>query len=63
MFEILKQNVSVDKNGLYHTLAAQCGVTRVGKAIGEAMDSALQILNDRVIRDNDQISLRSEREH
>lgn len=58
MFEILKQNVTADKNGLYRSLAAQCGVVRVGKTINEAMDSALQILNDCIIIDGDQISFK-----
>ncbi len=58
MFEILKQNVTVDKNGLYRSLAAQCGVSRVGKAINEAMDAALYILKDRIIVEDEQISLK-----
>ena len=58
MYEILKQNVTVDKNGLYRSLAAQCGVVRVGKAINEAMDSALDVLKDRIIFDGEQISIK-----
>lgn len=58
MFEILKQNVTVDKSGLYRSLAAQCGVARVGKAINESMDAALDILKDRIIVDGEQISIR-----
>lgn len=58
MFEILKQNVTADKSGLYRSLAAQCGVSRVGRAINETMDSALQILGDRIIIENDLISLK-----
>lgn len=58
MLEILKQNVTVDKNGLYRSLAAQCGAARVGKAINEAMDSALHTLEDRIIVDGEQISLK-----
>ena len=58
MLEILKQNVSADKNGLYHSLAAQCGVTRVGKAINEAMDSALHILDNSIIIDDEQITIK-----
>lgn len=58
MFEILKQNVTVDKNGLYHSLAAQCGVSRIGKAINEAMDAALNTLNDRVVIEGEQISIK-----
>ena len=58
MFEILKQNVTADKSGLYRSLAAQCGVTRVGKAINEAMDTALSVLSDRIIVDGEQISIK-----
>ena len=60
MLEILKQNVTADKSGLYRSLAAQCGVTRVGKAINEAMDAALNVLlqNNSIVTDGDQISLK-----
>ena len=58
MLEILKQNVSADKNGLYHSLAIQCGVTRVGKAINEAMDSALHMLDNSISIDGEQITLK-----
>lgn len=58
MFEIIKQNVTVDKKGLYHSLAAQCGISRVGKAINEAMDSALHVLKNRIVIDDEQISLK-----
>ena len=63
MFEILKQNVTADKSGLYRSLAAQCGVTRVGKAINEAMDAALNVLlqNNSIVTDGDQISLKYSR--
>lgn len=58
LLEILKQNVTVDRNGLYRSLATQCGVSRVGKAITDAMDSALHILDDRIIISGEQISLK-----
>ena len=58
MFEILKQNVTADKNGLYRSLAAQCGAARVGKAINEAMDAALDVLKDRIIFDGEQIAIK-----
>ena len=58
MLEILKQNVTADKAGLYRSLATQCGVARVGKAVNEAMDTALHILEDRIIVDGEQISLK-----
>lgn len=58
MLEILNQNVSADKNGLYRSLAMQCGVSRVGKAVNESMDAALEILKDRVNIDGDMISIK-----
>ena len=58
MMEILKQNVTVDRNSLYHLLAAQCGLSRVGKATNEYMDAALRTLREVVVIDNDQISLK-----
>ena len=58
MLEILKQNVTADKSGLYRSLAAQCGVNRVGKVINEVLDSALHILEDLIIIDGEQISLK-----
>lgn len=58
MYEILKQNVTADKNGLYRSLAAKCGVSRVGKTISEVLDSALNTLKDRIVIEGDQISIR-----
>lgn len=58
MYEILKQNVTADKSGLYRSLAAQCGVARVGKAINEALDSALDVLKDSIIVEGEQISIK-----
>ncbi len=58
MFEILKQNITADKSGLYRSLAAQCGVARVGKAINEAMDVALNVLADKVSISGEMISVR-----
>ena len=52
MFEILKQNVSADRNGLYHSLAVLCGITRVGRAVNAAMDRALQCLKEFVVIDD-----------
>ncbi len=58
MFEILQQNVTANKNGLYRSLAAQCGVVHVSKSIYEAMDSALDILKDHIVVEDDLISLK-----
>jgi ribosomal protein L36 len=58
MLEILKQNVTADKNGLYRSIAMQCGVSRVGKAINEYLDFALHTLEDSIVIDGDQVSLK-----
>ena len=58
MLEILKQNVTADRNGLYRSLASQCGVNRVGKAINETLDSALRTLEGSIVIDGDQLSLK-----
>lgn len=45
---ILKQNITADKNGLYHELARQCGISRAGSNITELFDRALELLGDKV---------------
>ena len=56
MLEILKQNVTADKNGLYRSLALQCGVNRLSKTISEYFDLALCLLRNSVVIEGDQIS-------
>jgi len=58
MLEILKQNVTADKNGLYRSLAAQCGVSRVSKSIIETLDSALHLLENSITIDGEQIAIK-----
>ena len=58
IFEILRQNVSADKSGLYRTVALQCGFSRVGKTACEALDNALRLLENRVVEDGERISLK-----
>lgn len=58
MLEILKQNVSADRNGLYHSLAVLCGISRVGRAVNDAMDKALQSLKEFVVIEGEQVSLK-----
>ena len=58
MREILKQNLTADKDGLYRTLAAQCGVTRMGATVTETLDRALYLLKDSIVIEGDYISLR-----
>ena len=58
MLEILKQNVTAEKSGLYRSLAAKCGFTRVGKNVNEAMDSALNALKDQIVIEGNRISIK-----
>ena len=60
MLEILKQNMTADKNGLYRSMAKQCGVSRLNKTVNACMDSALNILKNKnyIIIDGEQISLK-----
>ena len=58
MLEILKQNVTADKKSLYRSLALQCGVHRLGKEISKILDGALYILEDSIVIDGDQLSLK-----
>ncbi len=57
MLAILRQNTSASQSGLYRVLALQCGVTRVGKAVNEAFDAALECLGNRVETEGEMISL------
>ena len=57
MYEILKQNITVDKEALFRSLAAQCGITRMGKNIEENMESALRLLSDKADITENKISL------
>ncbi|MCM1096875.1 MAG: AAA domain-containing protein [Ruminococcus flavefaciens] len=58
MLEILRQNVTADRNGLYRSLALQCGVTRLTKTSSEYFDIALQLLADSVVVEGEMISLK-----
>ena len=58
MLEILQQNISTDKNGLFRSIAQQCGVNRVGKTINEYLEQALDLLKHLIVVDGDQLSLK-----
>lgn len=60
MNEILKQNLTVDKNNLYHALANECGVSRLGDKVIGAMDKALTMLwaNNLATIDGDIVSVK-----
>ena len=58
MLEILHQNITVEKAGLFRLIALQCGVNRVGKAVNEALENALVLLHDQVLIDGEQVSIK-----
>lgn len=59
MLEILKQNGTVDRMGLYRSLAALCGVTRLGRqAVNVAMNNALNLLGGRIVVHDEQVSIK-----
>lgn len=51
--EILRQNVSADKMGLFRSVAKQLGFSRMGDAILARFESALTLLEDEVVVDGD----------
>lgn len=58
MFEILKCSEPMEKKDLYRALAGQCGVHRLGKEIGRTLDKALYTLENSVIKNGEQLSLK-----
>lgn len=48
LFELIKHNVSVDKNGLYRLLVSYLGYIRVGDAMISKLDEALLTLNGKL---------------
>jgi hypothetical protein len=58
MYEIIKQNISVDKDGLFLTITKLLGFNKTGKAIYERFEAALQLLRSVVDIDGNTISIR-----
>lgn len=58
MMEILRQNIKVEKVGLFRLLLQQLGFTRMGDAIEERLNKALLTINDRITIDGDSLSLK-----
>ncbi len=60
MMELIKQNVTADKDGLYKAIVNKLGFSRVGEGINEKMDEALNylVLNGKVVCENNIVSLR-----
>ena len=59
MFEVICQNVSVDKNCLFHLIATKLGFARAGNAIQERLELALQKLADIVDLSDDILSMKN----
>ena len=58
MLEILKRNGTIEKKDLYRALAWQCGIHRLGKEISKILDKALCTLENSVIINGEQLSLK-----
>jgi hypothetical protein len=58
MYEVICQNVSVDKNCLFHLIATKLGFARAGNAIQERLEQALLRLADVVDLSDDTLSLK-----
>lgn len=57
MKEILKQNISVEKIGLFRLLVQQLGFNRMGDAILDRLESALQLISKEIEFNGDILSL------
>ncbi len=58
MKELLKQNVSVEKNGLFRLLAKQLGFSRMGDAIFECLEAALRLIDSEIAINGDTLSIK-----
>ena len=58
MKEILKQNIKVEKSGLFHLLVQQLGFSRMGDSILERLESALHLISKEVDINGDVLSLK-----
>ena len=58
MYVLIKQNVSVDKEGLYKALAKELGFARVADNIVAKFDEALKLIKNLVETKENIISLR-----
>ena len=58
--EILKRNISAEKQGLFRLITQLLGFNRVGDAITERLESALKLLSKEIETNGEMISLKSE---
>lgn len=57
--EILKQNISVEKNGLFNMIVQQLGFNRVGDAILDRLESSLKLISDEIVVNENRIFLKN----
>lgn len=60
MIQIISRNITVEKDGLYKTLAKELGYTRITDSTQEYFDKALMLISDKVKVDTNVLSLLSE---
>lgn len=58
IFELVKQNVRTEKNGLFKTMAKELGYSRVTEPIRERLESALDMLYDKVEETDGMLSIK-----
>lgn len=58
MKEILKQNITVDRNGLFRLLAQQLGFSRIGDMITSRFESALRLISKEIEENGEMLSLK-----
>ena len=58
MKEILKRNISVEKDGLFHLLIKELGFNRMGEAIQDRLKSALRLISKEIEVNENMLSLK-----
>ena len=57
---LLKQNVTVEKDGLFRLMAAQLGFARIGEAMEVKLEEALSFLKDEIEQNGETLSLKAD---
>lgn len=58
IYEVLKHNITADKDGLFRSITKQLGIQRMGDSINTQMEEALGMLKNLVEIDGEMLSLR-----